>query len=160
MDSKPVGTYQGPYESSFVLTGGLVGTFRGSIWPNNMTVKGYVVDGIYPLHIGFHKGGTAAKQTASDLVVRTSGIRAGLLVNARSGVTVKSDNPAKTLSHGINVHNGLSSGNRSSDGCLNLPTEDWKRFIKLFLDAYPDINDWHTLGTNTGKKIGSLVIKK
>ena len=124
-----------------------------------MTVKGRVVDGTYPLHIGFHKGGGAARQTAADLVVKTKGIRAGLLVNARNGVPVHSDDPGKTTSYGINVHNGFNSS-RGSDGCLTLHPTDWARFIQLFLDAFPDIEDWHTLGNNTGKQIGSLVIKK
>ena len=155
-----VGSYDGAYESTFVLSGGLSGNFRGSIWPNDMTVKGHLVDGTYPLHIGFHKGGGKAKQKSSDLVVRTKGIRAGLLVNARNGVTVQSDEVTKTTSYGINVHNGLSSTKRSSDGCLNLPPEDWKRFIKLFLDAFPNIDDWHTIGPNTGKKIGNLIVQR
>lgn len=150
-------TADGMYESTFTLSGGLTGTFRGSIYPDDMTVKGRVIDGTYPLHIGFHKGGGAAKQTATDLVVRTQGIRAGLLVNARNAVSVKSDDPNKTTSVGINVHNGFNS-ERGSDGCLTLHPDDWSRFIKLFLDAFPNIDDWHTIGNNTGKKIGSLVI--
>jgi hypothetical protein len=151
-------TADGMYESTFTLTGGLTGTFRGSIWPDDMTIKGRVVDGTYPLHIGFHKGGGAAKQSASNLVVKTEGIRPGLLVNARNAVSVKSDNAAKTTSVGINVHNGFN-GNRGSDGCLTLHPQDWSKFIQAFLTAFPNINDWHAVGTNTGKKIGSLVIK-
>ncbi len=150
-------TASGMYESTFKLSGGLSGTFRGSIYPDDMTVKGRVVDGTYPLHIGFHKGGAAAKQTATDLVVRTTGIRAGLLVNARNAVSVQSDDPNKKTSVGINVHNGFVNS-RGSDGCLTLHSEDWSKFIQLFLDAFPKIEDWHTLGNNTGKKIGSLVI--
>jgi hypothetical protein len=152
-------TAGGLYESTFTLSGGLTGTFRGSIYPDDMTVKGRVIDGTYPLHIGFHKGGSAAKQTAADLVVRTQGIRAGLLVNARNGVPVQSDNPAKTTSYGINVHNGFGSS-RGSDGCLTLHPSDWSGFIRAFLDAFPAIEDWHALGSNTGKKAGSLVIKE
>lgn len=150
-------TADGMYESTFSLSGGLNGSFRGSIFPDDMTVKGRVIDGTYPLHIGFHKGGGAAKQKAADLVVRTQGIRAGLLVNARNSVSVKSDDSNKTTSVGINVHNGFNS-ERGSDGCLTLHPDDWSRFIKLFLDAFPNIDDWHTIGNNTGKKIGSLVI--
>jgi hypothetical protein len=149
----------GVYESTFTLSGGLSGTFRGSVWPDDMTVKGRVIDGTYPLHIGFHKGGGAQKQDAADLVVKTSGIRAGLLVNARKPVAVTSDNPAKSTSDGINVHNGYSASDRGSDGCLTLDPNDWSKFIQLFLDAFPNIEDWHTLGNNTGKKIGTLVIK-
>ncbi|HVK13854.1 MAG TPA: hypothetical protein VM597_34245 [Gemmataceae bacterium] len=151
-------TAGGMYESTFTLSGGLSGTFRGSIYPDDMTVKGRVIDGTYPLHIGFHKGGSAAKQTAANLVVKTQDIRAGLLVNARNGVPVQSDNPSKTESFGINVHNGFNSA-RFSDGCLTLHPDDWARFIQLFLDAFPNIEDWHAVGTNTGKKVGSLVIK-
>jgi len=146
------------YESTFTLSGALTGTFTGSIFPDDMNVKGRVIDGTYPLHIGFHKGGGAAKQTASDLIYRTQGIRAGLLVNARNGVPVSSENASKKTSYGINVHNGFNN-NRGSDGCLTLQPSDWKKFIEKFLGAYPDIADWHTLGNNTGKKIGSLVIK-
>ncbi len=152
-------TAGGLYESTFTLTGGLSGTFKGSIYPDDMTVKGRVIDGTYPLHIGFHKGGGQAKQTAANLVVKTGGIRAGLLVNARSSVPVNSDDPGKTTSVGINVHNGYSNSDRESDGCLTLPPSEWPRFIQLFLDAFPDIEDWHTIGTNTGKQIGNLVIK-
>ncbi len=151
-------TAEGMYESSFCLSGGLTGTFRGSIYPDDMTVKGRVLDGSYPLHLGFHKGGGAAKRTAADLVVRTQNIRAGLLVNARQSVPVDSDNPGKATSVGINVHNGFSSS-RGSDGCLTLHPDDWSRFIQLFLDAFPNIADWHTLSNNTGKKIGTLIIQ-
>jgi hypothetical protein len=147
------------YESTFTLSGGLNGTFRGSVWPDDMTVKGRVLDGEYPLHIGFHKGGGAAKQEAKDLVVKSSGIRAGLLVNARNPVPVKSDDPGKTTSVGINVHNGYTAADRGSDGCLTLLPSEWARFIQLFLDGFPDIADWHAVGPNTGKRIGTLVIK-
>ncbi|TWT82339.1 hypothetical protein CA13_38010 [Planctomycetes bacterium CA13] len=156
---EPVGTYNGAYESSFKLSGGLTGTFRGSIWPNDMTVKGHLLDGTYNLHIGFHKGGSATKQTAANLVVKTSGIRAGLLVEMRKSVSVNSDSSSKKTSSGINIHNGISSTKRSSDGCLNLPPNDWSRFMQLFIDGFPNINDWHAEYKNTGKKIGTLVIQ-
>jgi hypothetical protein len=149
----------GVYESTFTLSGGLVGTFSGSCWPDDMTVKGRVLDGTYPLHIGFHKGGNAEKQGADKLEVATSGIRPGLLVNARNSVPVQSDNPSKTTSVGINVHNGSTATSRGSDGCLTLLPSDWSRFITLFLNAFPNIDDWHAVGTNTGKKVGDLVIK-
>jgi len=152
-------THNDLYESIFTLSGGGVsGTFRGSIWPDDMTVKGRVVDGTYPLHIGFHKGGSAARQGAEKLVMERQGIRPGLLVNMRKPVTVQSDNPSKKTSVGINVHNGF--GNRRwSDGCLTLRPMDWPRFIQIFLDGFPDINDWHAMYANTGKKIGQLIIK-
>lgn len=151
-------TFTGLYESTFTLSGGLNGTFRGSIYPDNMTEKGRVVDGTYPLHIGFHKGGGAAKQPASELTVQTQGIRPGLLVNARNSVPVYSHATGKKTSVGVNVHNGFSSS-RGSEGCLTLHPDDWAGFIKLFLDGFKDIDDWHTVSTNTGKQVGSLVIK-
>ena len=144
------------YESTFTLSGALSGTFSGSIYPNDMDVKGRVVDGTYPLHIGFHQGGTAPKQT--DLTLKTEKIRPGLLVNCRSSVPVSSNNPSKTTSSGINVHNGFNT-KRGSDGCLTLKSSDWSRFMQPILDMYDDINDWHTIGTNSGKKIGSVIIK-
>lgn len=146
------------YESIFKVAGAVNGTFAGSIYPDDMTKKGRVVDGSYPLHIGFHKGGNKPRQGASDLVVRTSGVRAGLLVNARKAVPVESDAASKKSSQGINIHNGGNSA-RFSDGCLTIKPSDWSKFIKLFLDAYPDIKDWHTVGANTGKQIGTLIIK-
>ena len=152
-------TVQSGYESTFTLSGGVNGTFCGSIFPNDMTKYGRLLDKEYPLHIGFHKGGGAAKCTANDLVVRTEGVRAGLLVNARSSVNVQSDDIYKTTSVGINVHNGYSTTNRGSEGCLTLQPSDWPAFIQLFLDGFPNIDDWHAMNTNTGKKIGTLVIK-
>ena len=148
----------GLYESTFTLSGGLSGTFRGSIYPDDMTVKGRVVDGTYPLHIGFHQGGGLPAEPASALVVKTQKIRAGLLVNARNPVPILTDHPNNPTSVGINVHNGFNSA-RFSEGCLTLHPDDWARFMQSFLDAFPDINDWHAVAPNTGKKIGSLVIK-
>jgi hypothetical protein len=141
------------------VSGYATGVFQGSIYPDDMAVKGRLKDGTYPLHIGFHKGGSASKQKNSDLVVRTKSIRAGLLVNARNGVSVISDNPNKTTSYGVNVHNGFNS-QRYSDGCPTIKPSDWTKFIQIFLDAHPNIDDWHTLGNNTGKKIGKLVVKE
>jgi len=40
-----------------------------------------------------------------------------------------------------------------------LPFKSWSRFMKLILDAYPNIDDWHAEYTNTGKKIGTLVVQ-
>lgn len=152
-------TFAGMYESSIVVSGGLNGSFTGSIYPDDMMVKGRVKDGTYPVHLGFHKGGNEARQGADKLIVQTQGIRAGLLVNARNSVPVISSNPSKTTSAGINIHNGFNTS-RGSDGCITLQPSDWSRFIQLFLDAFPNIDDWHTLGTNTGKQIGSLVIRQ
>ena len=97
----------GLYESTFTLSGGLSGTFRGSIYPDDMTVKGRVEDGTYPLHIGFHKGGKKPPEPASALVVKTQDIRAGLLVNCRNPVRIITDHPNNPTSEGINVHNGF-----------------------------------------------------
>ena len=152
-------THAGLYDSRVVVSGGLDGTFSGSIWPDDMMVKGHLKDSTYPLHLGFHKGGGAAKQGSDKLVAATSGIRAGLLVNARNAVNVVSENPSKTTSTGINIHNGFSS-QRFSDGCLTINPTDWSKFIQLFLNAFPNIDDWHALSTNTGKKIGEVVIRQ
>lgn len=151
-------TAGGMYESTITVSGSVNGTFSGSIYPDDMMVKGRIKDGTYPLHIGFHKGGGAAKQDAKNLVVKTEGIRAGLLVNARNSVPVISMNSSKTTSVGINIHNGFNSS-RGSDGCLTIMPGDWSRFISLFLNAFPKIEDWHAVGTNTGKKIGEVIVK-
>ena len=71
---------------------------------------------------------------------------------------MESENPRKTQSFGVNVHNGFNS-KRYSDGCPTIRLSDWPKFIQIFLDAYPDINDWHAVGNNTGKKIGTFVVK-
>jgi hypothetical protein len=147
------------YESKVTVSGAKSGRFRGSIFPTNMKKRGFLLDGTYPLHLGFQSGGGKAKQTADDLVVRTRGIRAALLVNARRAVRVFSDNRNKVTATGINVHEGRSNTWRASAGCCTIQPADWPTFITLFLDGYPDIKDWHTLGNNTGKKIGYLVIK-
>ena len=144
------------YESTFTLSGSLTGTFQGSIYPDDMNVAGRVKDGTYPLHIGFHRGGGGAKQT--QLKALTQGVRPGLLVNCRSSVPVTSNNASKTTAVGINVHNGFNSS-RGSEGCLTLKPSDWTSFINLFLNKYTDIDDWHAVATNSGKKIGSLVIR-
>ena len=44
-------------------------------------------------------------------------------------------------------------------GAFAIQPADWSKFIQIFLDAYPNISDWHTIGGNTGKKIGTLVVK-
>ena len=146
------------YESTIIIAGGVTGVFSGSIYPDDMMVKGRVKDGTYPLHLGFHKGGGQVKQEASELVVKTDGIRPGLLVNCRNSVPVTSNNPAKVRSDGVNIHNGGNS-HRGSEGCLTILPSDWTRFISLFLNAFPNIEDWHSCGTNSGKRIGDLVIR-
>src|SRR5262249_50669096 len=128
------------YESTFTLAGPKSGTFRGSIYPDDLNVRGRIKDGTYDLFIGFHKraGHTPAK---SDLVVRANGFRATLIVNNDKSVPVLSDSPAKTTSSAIHVHNGFNS-KRFSDGCPTLHPDDWSKFIKLFLEAYPNLSDW------------------
>lgn len=157
--SKRASTHPGLYESRVTVSGAKTGVFRGSIFPNDMWRRGHLGDGSYPLHLGFQSGGGAAKQSASALVVRTRGIRAALLVNARNGVPVVSENPRKRVSHGVNVHNGHTA-KRWSAGCCTIHPSDWSRFIQLFLDAYPGIGDWHTIGNNTGKRIGRLIVRR
>lgn len=149
----------GLYESTVSVTGPKTGTYRGSIFPNDMSVKGRVKDGTYPLYLGFHKrGGGAEKPKASDLVARINGFRATLIVNNDQPVPVSSDNASKTTSSAIHVHNGYRS-KRESDGCQTLHPDDWSKFIKLFIDTYPNLSDWTSTSKYVGKKIGTLVIK-
>jgi hypothetical protein len=56
------------YESNVTVAGGLSGHFRGSIYPDNMDVKGHLLNGTYPVFLGFHKPGIP---TDDDLEVRT-----------------------------------------------------------------------------------------
>ncbi len=144
------------YESKVTISGAS-GTFRGSIYPDDMSVKGRIKDGIYDLYIGFHKreGHTPG---AADLVVRTQGFRAALIVNADASVPVISNNAAKTTSQAIHVHNGFTS-KRFSDGCPTLHPSDWSAFIEIFLKAYPNLSDWTAKSTYVGKKIGVLEVK-
>lgn len=154
----PTASGAGMYESAITLAGPKTGLFRGSIYPNDMSVKGRLIDGTYDLSLTFHrKNGTP---TPADLIVKTQGdLRPALTVNGGNAVPVKSNNPSKTTSVGINVHNGFNS-NRGSEGCLTLQPTDWSRFITLFLDLYPDISDWYAgSGSWKGKVIGKLIVK-
>lgn len=147
-------------ESKFTLSGGgASGTFNGSIYPDDMNRFGRIKDGIYPLHIGFHHGGGANKQTQKDLKVKYSGVRPGLLVNMRNTVPVISNNAGKVTSGGINVHNGNSAGPRGSEGCLTIQRSEWSKFINKFISGFPNIDSWHEQYKNTGKKIGRLIVK-
>lgn len=149
----------GLYESTVSVTGPKSGTFRGSIFPNDMSVKGRIKDGSYSLYIGFHKrGGGSATPKAGDLVVRTNGFRATLIVNNDASVPVKSDNVSKTTSSAIHVHNGYRT-KRESDGCPTLHPDDWSRFIKLFLGAYPGLGVWTSTSKYVGQKIGVLEVR-
>jgi hypothetical protein len=146
------------YESQVTVSGGPTDTFRGSIYPDNMNIKGRLKDGTYDLYLGFHKPGTPK---ADDLVVRTNGFRAVLVVNANNPVPVTSNNASKVTSEGIHVHNGYNTWNANtamSEGCLILHPADWPKFLKLFLDAYPNLADWTAGGGRLGKKIGVVKV--
>ncbi len=146
------------YESLVSVTGGVMGSFKGSIYPDNMDIKGRLVDGTYDLYLGFHKPSTPK---ASDLVMRTNGFRAVLVVNANRAVSVTSNLASKKTSDGIHVHNGWANWKADvpmSEGCLILHPTDWPAFIQLFLDAYPDLADWTAGGGRLGKKIGTVTV--
>lgn len=146
------------YESKVAVSGGLSGSFKGSIYPDNMNVKGRIRDGTYDISLGFHKPGTPK---AEDLVVRTNGFRAVLIVNENNSVPVISNEPTKTTSSAIHIHNGYNTwvaGTPMSEGCLILHPADWPGFIKLFLNAYPNIADWTAGGGRLGKKIGTVTV--
>jgi hypothetical protein len=145
------------YESTVTVAGPRSGTFRGSIFPNDLSVKGRIRDGQYDLYLGFHKR-AGHTPSASDLVVRTNGFRAALVVNNDRPAPVLSDNAAKTTSDAIHVHNGYNS-KRESDGCQTLHPADWPAFIRLFLDAYPALSDWMETSKYVGKRLGLLEVK-
>jgi hypothetical protein len=146
------------YESLVSVTGGLSGKFKGSIYPDNMNIKGRLKDGSYEIYLGFHKQGTPAP---GDLVVRTNGFRAVLIVNANRAVPVISNSASKTTSDYIHIHNGYHSwtdAHPMSEGCLILAPDDWPGFIQLFLGAYPNLADWTAGGGRLGKKIGTVSV--
>src|SRR5262249_55237842 len=153
----PPSSGTGMYESTIYLTGPRQGFFTGSIYPDDMSEKGRIRDGTYDLSLTLHhKNGVP---TAGDLVVKTHGDRRpALTVNNDGTVPVISNNPAKTASSCIHVHNGFNS-ERGSEGCLTLQPSDWARFIQIFLDLYPDLSDWYAgNGSWRGRRIGSLVV--
>ena len=146
------------YESTVTVSGGSNGTFHGSIYPDNMNVKGRLKDGTYDIYLGFHHSGTP---TPADLVPRTNGFRAVLIVNANGTVPVVSNNPAKMTSSEIHIHNGYYTWKPEvpmSEGCLILAPDDWKPFITLFLNAFPDLADWTAGGGRLGKKVGVVTV--
>jgi peptidoglycan hydrolase-like protein with peptidoglycan-binding domain len=145
------------YESQVSVSGTVAGTFRGSIYPDDLSVRGRLKDGQYDIYLGFHKR-QGHSTTAKDLVARTDGFRAALIVNADRPVPVLSEKAGKTTSECIHVHNGYRS-KRYSDGCPTLHPDDWIRFIELFLDAYPAFSDWTEINSYVGKKIGILEVK-
>ena len=148
------------YEATVTVVGPTGGNFRGSVWPDDMSEKGRIKDGVYPLHLGFHKrdNGAHAAPTVADLEARTQGFRACLVVNLDADVPVTSDDAAKTTSAAIHVHNGFNS-QRFSDGCPTLAPADWSRFIGLFLSAYPLLTDWTATNKFVGVKAGRLVVQ-
>jgi len=147
----------GMYESKITLVGPRCGTFRGSIYPDSMSEKGRIKDGIYDLSLTFHH--KTGVPTASDLIVKTGGDRrAALTVNFSGPVPVMSDNPRKMISDGINVHNGFSE-RRWSDGCLTLQPCDWSGFITNFLDLHPNLDDWYGNGSWRRTKVGTLKVQ-
>jgi hypothetical protein len=164
---------QGPasvkdYESEVVvyerLPGGgqkKVGTFTGSIFPDDLTKCGRVKDGTYDLYLGLHRrsrDGKALTPTPADLVVKSQGwLRPALIVSADGPVPVLSDNPRKKTSRLIHVHNGYNS-KRWSEGCLTLAPPDWGRFISIFLARYRDLDDWHQGGRYYGRKVAVLEV--
>jgi hypothetical protein len=147
------------YESTVMVSGGLSGNFKGSIYPDNMNIKGRIKDGDYDIYLGFHKPGTPK---AEDLVVRINGFRAVLVVNANRPVPVLSNLPSKQTSDGIHIHNGYNTWTPAipmSEGCLILAPADWPAFIKLFLHAFPNLADWTAGGGRVGKQIGKVSVR-
>lgn len=142
----------------------LLGTFRGSIYPDNLKVRGRIKEGSYELHLGLHrrsKDGKALKPTKAALKVKMIGfLRPALIVERDKSIPCVSDNPKKKTMTYIHVHNG-SWTRRSSEGCLTIAPPDWERFISIFLKAYPDLHDWHNFKTGTyySRKIGPLIVK-
>ena len=55
--------------------------------------QGRVIDGTYPLHIGFHKGGRCGQADGREPGRQDGGHPAGLLVNARNPVPVRERRP-------------------------------------------------------------------
>ncbi len=155
---RPTSSGANMYESRVTLSGYLSGSFSGSIYPDDMNVKGRVKDGTYDLSLTMHRKNGIPKQ--SDLIVKTQGdLRPALTLKNGGTVPVQSDNPSKTTSSGINVHNGFNN-NRGSDGCLTLKPTDWSRFIQLFLTQFPNLSDWYKgNGDWTGKKLGTVIIR-
>jgi len=143
-----------------IVAAGIVahGTFQGSVMPNDMNINGRVVDGWYRLKLGFHKrNGTA---TAADLVVKTGNapLRPSLIVNEDQSIPVQSDDPNKTHSDAIHIHNGFNT-ERGSDGCQTVRPSDWPAFISHFLGIYTSLGDWDHNGTYRGRDIGVLIVE-
>jgi hypothetical protein len=148
----------GRYESTVTLSGGLSGRFKGSIYPDNMNVKGRLLNGTYDVFLGFHKPGHPTKH---DLKVRTNGFRPVLVVNGGRPIPVSSFSPTKKTSDGIHIHNGYyhwTTASPMSEGCLIIAPNDWTAFLSKFLQAFPSIDDWSTNGSRVGRKIGTVTV--
>jgi len=152
------------YESKVVVTridsSGItaVHTLQGSIFPDDMSTKGRVKNGWYRLKLGFHKrNGTP---TAADLVVKTGSVdlRPALIVNEDGNVPVTSNDPAKTESNAIHIHNGFNT-ERGSDGCQTIRPSQWSAFISEYLTKYTALADWHQNGAYRGRDVGVLIIE-
>jgi hypothetical protein len=144
----------GRYESTMTVSGPVHGTFRLSIFPDDMNVKGRIADGTYPIFLGFHD---PKKPGPSDLVVRTNGFRAVIVFNANLSVPVKSNNAQKTSATEIHIHNGWygwKAGMPMSEGCLLVHPDDWTRFITLFLKGFPKLEQWSVNSGWVGEAIG------
>jgi hypothetical protein len=138
-----------------------VGTFTGSIFPDDLKVRGRLKDGSYDLYLGLHRrrrDGKALTPTPADLVVKSEGwLRPALIVNADGAVPVLSLNPKKKTSTLIHLHNG-SRTKRGSDGCLTILPGEWERFISIFLARYRKLADWHQGGRYYGRKVAVLEV--
>jgi hypothetical protein len=136
-----------------------MGHFRGSVYPDNLNVKGRLLNGTYKIFLGFHQAGVP---TDHDLEVRTNHFRAVLVINRGNSVRVESNNPTKTTSKGIHIHNGYNhwtTAKPMSEGCLILHPADWSHFISMFLKAYPQLTDWSTNGSRVGRQIGTVTVR-
>jgi hypothetical protein len=145
------------YESAVTLAGPAPGIFRGTIYPDELTRFGRIQDGHYDLSLTLHH--KTGKPTAEDLVVKTKGVRRpALTVNSSGRVPMIKTDGSRYNADGINVHNGFY-GERGSEGCLTIHPSEWSRFIRTFLDRYPDLSDWYAgNGSWRGRKIGTLVV--
>jgi hypothetical protein len=147
------------YESLVTLSGGLIGTFRGSIYPDNMNEHGRLLDGLHDLYLGFSETGTASIR---DLACRVHGFRAVLVINANRQVPVHSNSPARQTSELVHIHNGSNTWTAEvpmSKGSLLLAPTDWQPFMQLFLNAFPHLEDWTAAGGHLGRKIGTVAIR-
>ena len=129
--------------------------FRGSIMPDDLNSRGRLVDGAYPIQIGFHRRQKRPRQ--DDLTVKTNGLRPCLVVNRDNAVSVASRDPSKKTSTAIHVHNGFKY-KRESLGCPTISPKDWPSFLGLFMQRYPKFNSWTGDGQFRGEFVGALIV--